>query len=116
MRAPFLLVAVLIALGARAQFTNITCTSPEALQVMKGLHDPADYAATSVIDDHEEILCALRTEVNADSLRAYLERIVSFGTRHTYSDTVSSTTGIGAARRWAYSKFEQFGIANEDHN
>ena len=114
MRAPILLVAVLIALGARAQFTNITCTSPEALQVMKGLHDPADYAATSVIDDHEEILCALRTEVNADSLRAYLERIVSFGTRHTYSDTVSSTTGIGAARRWAYSKFEQFGIANED--
>ena len=114
MRVPVLLLAALITLGARAQFTNITCTSSEALQVMKGLHDPADYAASTVIDDHEEILCALRTEVNADSLKAHLQSIVGFGTRHTYSDTVSSTTGIGAARRWAYSKFEQFSAANED--
>ncbi len=112
MRTPFLLALFVPSLVC-AQFSGITCTSAEALQVMKGLHDPATYAASTVVDDHEAILCALRTEVNADSLRAHLERIVSFGTRNTYSDTVSSTTGIGAARRWAYDKFGQFSAANE---
>lgn len=96
-----------------AQFSNITLTDAAALQAMKGLHDPAAYAATSVINDHADIICALRTELNADSLRANLERIVSFGTRHTYSDTLSETTGIGAARRWAFARFQQWGALNE---
>jgi hypothetical protein len=34
--------------------------------------------------------------------------LVSFGTRNTYSDTLSQTRGIGAARRWIHSRFEQF--------
>lgn len=34
--------------------------------------------------------------------------MVSFGTRHSLSDTVSTTIGIGAARRWVASKFLQF--------
>lgn len=97
-----------------AQFSSISCTSPAALQAMKGQHDPADYAASLVIDDPDEIICALRTAVNGDSLRAHLERIVSFGTRHTYSDTLSETTGIGAARRWAMSKLQQWSTMNED--
>ncbi|MBK8499866.1 MAG: M28 family peptidase [Flavobacteriales bacterium] len=109
-----LFFVLLCATIARAQFSNIVCTDAAALQAMKGLHDPADYAATTVIEDHEEILCALRTEVKPDSLRAHLERIVGFGTRHTYSDTVSPTTGIGAARRWAFEKFQQFSAMNED--
>jgi Zn-dependent M28 family amino/carboxypeptidase len=40
-------------------------------------------------------------------LRASIEALVSFGTRHTLSDTASPTRGIGAARRWAQSRFEQ---------
>ncbi|MCC6938912.1 MAG: M28 family peptidase [Flavobacteriales bacterium] len=111
----FLLASALLGSSlVRAQFSGILCTDPLAVQAMKGLHDPADYAASVVIDDHEEIICALRTEVNADSLKAHLQRIVSFGTRHTYSDTVSASTGIGAARRWAFSKFQQFSAANEN--
>lgn len=105
----------LLAMGASAtaQFSNISCTEPLALQAMKGQHDPAQYTASTVIADHAEIICALRTEVNPDSLRANLERIVDFGTRNTYSDTVSATTGIGAARRWAYDRFVAISAANE---
>ncbi|MBK9147333.1 MAG: M28 family peptidase [Flavobacteriales bacterium] len=112
-RSLLLFTALLPALSS-AQFTNINCTDAEALQAMKGQHDPADYAASLVIDDPEEIICALRTAVNGDSIRAHLERIVSFGTRHTYSDTLSETTGIGAARRWAMSKLQQWSTLNED--
>ena len=42
-------------------------------------------------------------------LRATVEALVGFGTRHTLSDTASPTRGIGAARRWAQSRFEQIG-------
>ena len=93
--------------------SNINCTNAEAVVVMKGQHDPAAYASSNVIDDHAEIICALRTAVSSDSLKDHLIHIAGFGTRHSYSDTTSVTTGIGAARRWAFSKFEQFSAANE---
>lgn len=37
---------------------------------------------------------------------ATVRRLVGFGTRHTFSDTVSTTRGIGAARRWIHQEFE----------
>ena len=40
-------------------------------------------------------------------------KLVSFGTRHTLSDTISKTRGIGAARRWIKSEFE---IISKDCN
>ena len=46
---------------------------------------------------------------DADRLRASVQSLVGFGTRHTLSDTISATRGIGAARRWAQSRFEQIG-------
>lgn len=113
MRPLLLPLLALLLQQASAQFTSITCTSPLALQAMKGQHDPVDYTASVVIDDHEEIICALRTAVAADSLKAYLGRVAGFGTRNTYSDTVSAVTGYGAARRWAFGKFEEFSAANE---
>ena len=39
-------------------------------------------------------------------LRATIEKLIGFGTRHTMSDTSSDTRGIGAARRWVKSRFE----------
>jgi len=33
-------------------------------------------------------------------------KLVSFGTRHSLSDTQSETQGIGAARRWIKAEFE----------
>jgi hypothetical protein len=39
-------------------------------------------------------------------LRATVEKLVSFGTRHTLSSPDHPTRGIGAARRWAKAEFE----------
>lgn len=55
---------------------------------------------------------ALLKEVSADSIKSYIYKMVSFGTRHTLSDTSSETQGIGAARRWVASKFKQFAHNN----
>ncbi|MEM9208317.1 MAG: M28 family metallopeptidase [Pseudomonadota bacterium] len=49
----------------------------------------------------------LAADVSAAQLEAYVEKLVSFGTRHTLSDTASDTRGIGAARRWIADEFER---------
>ncbi|MBX2943294.1 MAG: M20/M25/M40 family metallo-hydrolase [Cyclobacteriaceae bacterium] len=47
-------------------------------------------------------------QVSEDSIKSYVEHMVSFETRHALSDTLSDVRGIGAARRWVASKFLQF--------
>jgi len=49
----------------------------------------------------------LAADVSADRIQADIEKLVSFGTRHTLSDTVSDTRGIGAARRWIEAEFNR---------
>jgi hypothetical protein len=44
--------------------------------------------------------------VSADSIEADIRKLAGFGTRNTFSDTVSDTRGIGAARRWIKSEFD----------
>ena len=51
-------------------------------------------------------------EVSASNLEQIVKKLVSFHTRHTLSDTLSKTTGIGAARNWIKSEFEKYGAAS----
>ena len=44
--------------------------------------------------------------VSEERLRQDVKTLTEFGTRNTFSDTVSTTRGIGAARRWIKSEFE----------
>lgn len=46
--------------------------------------------------------------VNKDSLKANVEKLVSFGTRHTMSSTTDQHKGIGASRNWVLSKFRTY--------
>ena len=51
-------------------------------------------------------LQALASAPSETELRATITKLVSFGTRHTMSDTTSKTRGIGAARQWVKARFE----------
>ncbi len=73
-------------------------TAPQAAPV-KG---PATSRHQSQID---QIVGAISTQ----RIEAYVRKLVSFQTRHTMSDTVSDTVGIGAARRWIKSELERCG-------
>jgi len=44
---------------------------------------------------------------SAERIEADIQTLVNFGTRHTLSETVSDTRGIGAARRWIQAEFER---------
>ncbi|MDB4907339.1 MAG: peptidase [Gemmatimonadetes bacterium] len=60
-----------------------------------GMFEDARIAATLADIDHARI-------GHTDST------LVSFGTRHTYSDTTSTSRGIGAARRWIFAQLSQY--------
>ena len=54
-----------------------------------------------------EELHTIGVAASAEQLEYYIRQLAGFGTRHTLSDTVSNSRGIGAARRWIKAEFEQ---------
>jgi Peptidase family M28 len=48
---------------------------------------------------------------SAERIERDIRTLVGFGTRHTMSDTMSTTRGIGAARRWIFAEFQKIGQA-----
>jgi hypothetical protein len=51
---------------------------------------------------------AMIKEISVDSLAQNLNKLVSFGTRATLSNQTSATKGIGAARAWILSRFNEY--------
>src|SRR4029079_17482444 len=51
-------------------------------------------------------IAAALGEIDAARIRATDSTLVAFGTRNTLSDTLSSSRGIGAARRWLHAQLE----------
>src|SRR6267143_2736652 len=56
-------------------------------------------------------LAATIAEISAARIRETDSALVSFGTRHTMSDTISNTRGIGAARRYLFAKLNGYSKA-----
>jgi hypothetical protein len=56
-------------------------------------------------------LAAAIAEISAARIRETDSTLVSFGTRHTMSDTVSTVRGIGAARRYLFAKLSGYSKA-----
>ena len=51
---------------------------------------------------------AMVKEISVDSLAQNLNKLVSFGTRATLSNQSSNTNGIGAARAWILTRFNEY--------
>ena len=65
--------------------------------------------ATAQSAEEQARVHRLVAEVRAERLRADVEAMVGFGTRHTLSETGSDTRGVGAARRWVEREFQAIG-------
>jgi hypothetical protein len=69
--------------------------------------------SASVASDHldppteVQRLHQMVADVSADRIETDIRKLVSFGTRHSLSDTRSETRGIGAARRWIEAEFNR---------
>ncbi|WP_117883381.1 M28 family peptidase [Aureibaculum luteum] len=68
----------------------------------------------SAQSDVSKTLTEIAAAPSADRIEKDVRTLVNFGTRHTLSDTVSKTRGIGAARRWIKSEFDNISKACDD--
>ena len=64
------------------------------------------FSNTLVFSQNNQKLYAIIDAISASRLEKDIQTLVDFGTRHTLSDTLSLTRGIGAARRWIKEEFE----------
>lgn len=71
----------------------------------------AAVASTSVTaqvqNQDQPALHAIAADISPQRIKQDITTLVSFGTRHTLSETQSDTRGIGAARRWIKREFDQ---------
>jgi hypothetical protein len=56
-------------------------------------------------------LRAIVAPVSAERMKATVEKLVSFGTRHTLSSQTDPKRGIGAALEWSRSEFQRYSAA-----
>lgn len=60
---------------------------------------------------HDSRLAQIAEAGNAKAIEHTIRTLVAFHTRNTISDTLSPTTGIGAARRWIHAQFDSISAA-----
>ena len=65
-------------------------------------------AFSQTIIQKDPLIEKMVKEVAADSLQSYIKSLVTFGTRSTLSTQTDPKKGIGAARLWVLSKFNEF--------
>ncbi len=94
--------------------TNILCTNPVSAQILAGNYNPSAYLAATRLNRPDTISRGILANVSPDSLKKSILKIATFRNHNTGSDTLSSVNGIGAARRWVFSKFQQYSSANQN--
>jgi len=63
--------------------------------------------AQTIVNRDPEI-SKMVSEVSKDSVESYIRKLVTFGTRNTLSTQSNPARGIGAARNWVLSRFNEF--------
>ena len=66
------------------------------------------YSSAQTLIQRDPEIEKMVKEVNADSLKSYILKMVSYGTRNTLSTQSDPNRGIGAARNWVLQKFNEF--------
>ena len=67
-------------------------------------------AASAAPTPQDARLAKIAAAVDATRMKAVVERLVSFGTRHTLSSQTDPRRGIGAAVRWSEAELKKLGL------
>ncbi len=65
------------------------------------------YTLTTSQAQTDERIYDIIDAISSERIEKDVTTLANFGTRHTLSDTVSTTRGIGAARRWIKNEFDR---------
>ena len=74
--------------------------------IVVALFANTDKALAQTERDFYSIIDSISTE----RIEQDITTLANFGTRHTLSDTLSKTRGIGAARRWIFNSFQKISL------
>lgn len=66
------------------------------------------FSSAQTIINRDSQIESMVKEILTDSLKSYINKMVSFGTRNTLSNTTDKKRGIGAAREWVVQKLNEF--------
>src|SRR6185369_13366888 len=66
------------------------------------------FSQTEAVIKNDPQIEKMVKDVSADSLKSYITKLVSFGTRNTLSTQTDPNRGIGAARNWVLGRFNEF--------
>ncbi len=114
MKKYLLFIALILGNRAFGQ-TNMAVTNATADAIMAGNYSIATYAKITTIITPNAISTDINQSISADSIKAYVRKLASFGTRNTNSlFTVSSTTGLAATNTWVENKFKEISAKNNN--
>ncbi len=86
-------------------------TIAPSLAAQTSAQTSAQTVATPVPSAEDPRVHDIVAAASAERIERDIRTLVAFGTRHTMSDTLSQTRGIGAARRWIFAEFERISQA-----
>jgi hypothetical protein len=112
--AATLWLSLLVAAAGCASATRSPAAAPEpvaAPAVGAAAPAPTPPATGGVPAAVDPRVAEIVGAASAERVERDIRRLAAFGTRHTLSDTVSTTRGIGAARRWLFAEFERISAA-----
>lgn len=69
-------------------------------------------ASAQTVVKQDAAIKQMLDEVSSKNIETIVRKLVSFKTRHTLSDTVSKTEGIGAARNWIKAEYARYAAAS----
>lgn len=78
----------------------------KTLFLLLSLTNTSLFAQTII--QRDSVIANMVKEVSSDSLKSYVQQMVTFGTRNTLSAQTDKKKGIGAARNYVLAKFKQF--------
>lgn len=92
---------------------TLSCTAQNASQ--STVQNEYQHISLKPFDRLEDVtvykddgIATLVSNVNEEKIEFFIQKLASFGTRHTGSDTASEARGIGAARRWLYETLKSY--------
>ena len=91
--------------------TSTSAQRPRAAGAPAAAPAPVPPVAVVVPSFEDPRLHDVVAAMSAARIEQDIRTLVGFGTRHTMSDTLSPTRGIGAARRWIFAEFQKIAAA-----
>jgi hypothetical protein len=98
-------VALTTACGSKTTVPTRTAPGPTPVVSTARIAQGVDLSAGL---QRDTVVAAALADIDPSHIHHTDSMLVSFGTRNSFSDTTSTTHGIGAARRWIHSQFDQY--------